>query len=125
MYVADTHAWIRYLLNNLSPNSEEAFSKVEKGREVMFVPTISLNECIYLIERNKIILDYETLFSKFEESNNFIPAFLNLEITKQVPKIKLRELHDRIIVATANVLNAPLITKDKEIIKSKIVKTIW
>jgi len=42
-----------------------------------------------------------------------------------VPKIKLKEMHDRIIVATAKLLNAVLITKDEEIIKSKIVKTIW
>ena len=84
-----------------------------------------INECIYLIEKEKLKLDYKTLFSRFEESNNFLIAPLDLEITKIVPNIKLRELHDRIIVATAKFLDATLITKDKEIIKSRIVKTIW
>lgn len=34
-------------------------------------------------------------------------------------------MHDRILVATAKLLNAALITKDEEIIKSKVVRTIW
>jgi hypothetical protein len=45
-------------------------------------------------------------------SNNFIPVSLNLEITKMLPEIKLSELHDRIIVATAKILKAKLITED-------------
>ena len=39
--------------------------------------------------------------------------------------IKLPDPHDRIIVATAKLLNATLITKDEKIKNSKIVKTIW
>ena len=125
MYIADTHAWARYLLNKLPDKSEKIFSNVEVFEDLMFIPTICLNECIYLIEKKKLTLDYKTLFSRFEESNNFLIAPLDLEITKLVPNIKLRELHDRIIVATAKFLGATLITKDKEIIKSGIVKTIW
>ena len=77
-----------------------------------------------LIEKKRLILDYKTLFSRFEEGNNFPIAPLDLEVTKIVPNIKLRELHGRIIAATATFLGATLITKDKEIIKSGIVKTI-
>jgi len=101
MYIADTHAWARYLLNKLPDKSEKIFSNVEVFEDLMFIPTICLNECIYLIEKKKLTLDYKTLFSRFEESNNFLIAPLDLEITKLVPNIKLRELHDRIIVATA------------------------
>jgi predicted nuclease of predicted toxin-antitoxin system len=42
-----------------------------------------------------------------------------------LPKINIKELHDKIIVSTAKFLNATLITKDKEIRDSNIVKTIW
>lgn len=34
-------------------------------------------------------------------------------------------MHDRIIVATAEIHNATVITKDKKIVESKIVDTIW
>jgi predicted nucleic acid-binding protein len=62
---------------------------------------------------------------KFRISSNFIPISLNLEITEMLPEIKLPELHDRIIVATAKILGAKLITKDKDIVESGLVETIW
>ena len=34
-------------------------------------------------------------------------------------------MHDKIITATARILNAELITKDKEIKNSGYVKTVW
>ncbi len=55
---------------------------------------------------------------------NFVPASLNLQVIRLLPHIRLKELHDRIIVATAKILNATLITKDEEIKNSKIVETI-
>jgi len=68
IYIADTHAWIYYLLNKLPVEAEKVFSKVEAFKEVMFIPTICLNECIYLIEKNKIKLDIDELFLRLEES---------------------------------------------------------
>lgn len=124
MYVADTHAWVYYLLNKLPSASNQVFTSVENGDDIMFVPTIALCECVHLIGRNKLILTYDELFSRFDESNNFFVAPLNFEITKSIPEIYLKELHDRIIVATTKFLNATLITKDKEITKSNIIKTI-
>jgi PIN domain nuclease of toxin-antitoxin system len=44
---------------------------------------------------------------------------------KLLPEIELKELHDRIIVATAKILNAKLITKDRRIRESEIVETVW
>jgi PIN domain nuclease of toxin-antitoxin system len=38
---------------------------------------------------------------------------------------EITEPHDRIIVATAKLLNARLITKDEKIRNSKIVETVW
>ena len=125
MYVSDTHAWIYYLLNRLPEKVDSIFTTVEKHDETMFVPTIVLNECIHIIESGKISLDYEELFAKFDTSDNFVVVPLDLEVTRLVPKIRLSELHDRIIVATAKILNAVLVTKDKKIAESGLVKTVW
>ena len=65
------------------------------------------------------------LFVKFETGGNFIPVSLNFEIIKEISKVKLEELHDRIIVATARLLDAKLITKDSDIVNSKLVETVW
>lgn len=102
MYVADTHAWVYYLLNKLPRAANQVFTSTENGKDVMFVPTIALGECVYLI---------------------VVP--LTFDITKTLPNINLKELHDKMIAATAKFLGATLITKDKEIRDSNIVKTIW
>ena len=125
MFVADTHAWIYYLLDRLPRRASKLFRSVELARDVMFIPSIVLSECVYLVETKRIKLDYETLFSKFERASNFEVVPLDLELVKLLPNIKLSELHDRIIVATARSLDAVLITKDKEITSSGLVKTAW
>ena len=38
---------------------------------------------------------------------------------------KIPEMHDKIIVATAKILNASIITKDEEITNSGYAKVIW
>ena len=81
---------------------------------------------MYLFDRKrKISLDYRQLFNRFEVSANFIPVSLNFDIIKQLPKIKLPELHDRTIVATAKILDAKLTSRDRAIIKSGLIETIW
>jgi predicted nucleic acid-binding protein len=35
------------------------------------------------------------------------------------------EIHDRLIVATAKLTNSKVITKDKQITNSRLVKTVW
>jgi len=80
-----------------------------------------LAECLYLVENKKIDLDFEDLLDKLEISRNLVPVSFNFQVLKLLAEIKLGELHDRIVVATAKILNAKLITKDKEIMESKIV----
>ncbi len=114
-----------YLLGKLTKRADEAFSSVEKGEDTTFVPTIALAECIYLIESGKISLSLEQLFDKFQISNNFVPVPMNLEIVKELPKLKIPEMHDRIIVATAKLLKSKVVTKDEEIRESGFVETVW
>ena len=38
MYVADTHAWIYYLLNKLPAKSNSIFASVERGEDFIVVP---------------------------------------------------------------------------------------
>jgi len=49
-----------------------------------------------------------------------------MEVVLNCQRIKeIVEPHDRIVVATAKLLNSTLITKDYKIISSGLVKTIW
>jgi len=57
---------------------------------------------------------------------NYLVYPLDEEVILSCQDVKeVTEPHDRIIVATAKLLNARLITKDEKIRNSKIVETIW
>jgi len=65
------------------------------------------------------------LLERLEQSSNFVPTSFNFQVMKLLPEINLRELHDRIIIATARTLNAQLITKDRVIRESGMVDVVW
>ena len=125
LYVTDTHPFIWYLAGKLPSKIDEIFTSAEKGESIIFIPTIVLAECLYLAEIGRIELDFDALLGKIEISSNFVPVSFNFQVVKILPEIKLRDLHDRIIVATAKLLNAKLITKDREIRDSGIVEVVW
>jgi predicted nucleic acid-binding protein len=124
-YVADTHALVGYLVGTLPDRVNKIFEDIEAGGSTAFIPTIVLAECLYLVENKKIELDFDELLNRIETSRNFVTTSFNLQVMKRLPKIALPELHDRIIVATAKILNARLITKDRTIKESGLVETVW
>lgn len=125
LYVTDTEALVWYIIGKLHDNVDAVFKSAETGEATLFIPTIVLAECLYLVENEKIKLDFDDLVRRVEISRNFIPAAFNFQVMKLLPEIRLKELHDRIIVATAKILNATLITKDREIRESRIVEVVW
>jgi PIN domain nuclease of toxin-antitoxin system len=78
-----------------------------------------------LVEKGKIELDFADLLRRMEMSRNFISASFNFQVLKLLPEIGLKELHDRVIVSTAKMLNAKLLTKDRKIRESGIVEVVW
>ncbi|WP_369424523.1 type II toxin-antitoxin system VapC family toxin [Methanothrix sp.] len=124
-YVTDTHPLVWYILGELPDGVEDVFTSAERGESAIFIPTIVLAECLYLVDDGTIALDFDDLLASIKSSRNFVPASFDFSVMELLPGIRLKELHDRIIVATAKRLNAVLITKDKTIRESKIVETIW
>ena len=88
--------------------------------------TIVLAECLYLLEkkgRGSLFLD---LLNAVEAHPAYDIYPLTAAVLREMPNIVgLAELHDRIIVATAKVNNAVLITKDEEIRRSGYIPTTW
>ena len=113
LFVTDTHPLVWYILGELPVRVDELFKLADAGEASIFIPTIVLAECLYLVEENKIELDFEDLLERLEQSSNFIPASFNIRVMKLLPEIRLKELQDRIIIATAMILNAQLITKER------------
>ena len=86
IYVADTHAWVYYLLDKLPNKVNKIFLQAEKGKAVIYIPIIALAECIYLVEKGKVSLSFDELFSKLKVAENFIPVPLTLEIVENLVK---------------------------------------
>jgi PIN domain nuclease of toxin-antitoxin system len=90
------------------------------------VPSIVLLECMYVCEKKRIEFEFQEIMQKIQGTFNYPVYPLDEEVILECQSIRqIAEVHDRIIVATAKLLNAKLITRDANITDSKIVETIW
>ena len=127
-YVTDTHSLIWYLTEDkkLGKKAFSIFAKADRGEAIIIVPTIVLSEMIYICEKKGAELKIKDVIHKIKNSLNYVPYNLDIETLEKLMNIKnISEMHDRIITAIALLTGSILITKDKEITKSKTVETIW
>lgn len=129
--VVDTHAAVWYLLNagSLSASARRAMDDAAKSGDPVYLPSISLVEVVYLVEKGKLpalVLDRLT-GALSEPDSGFVIASLDLPVVLALPQISrdlVPDMPDRIIAATALHLGLPLVTCDPEISKTGIT-TIW
>ncbi|HRH42864.1 MAG TPA: type II toxin-antitoxin system VapC family toxin [Pyrinomonadaceae bacterium] len=130
--ITDTHGLIWYILNSseLSLTAKNLFISTANSGGNVFVPTISLVEITYLIEKNKFqpaLLS--RIISRLNNPNAELkPIGLTVEIAdslSQISRTTVPDMPDRIIAATALHLNLPLVTKDHKIQALQNIQTIW
>ena len=103
-------------------------SSAEQG-EPIYVPTISLVEVLYLVEKGRLpeeawillkdaIASHESAFRAQTLDEETVDAM------KRVPRTLVPDMPDRIIAATALKLELLLITRDRKI-QFKGLETIW
>ena len=128
LFVADTHsiAWYFTKSKKLSTKVLQIFRNSAVGKGVIVVPTVVLAEIMDISEKKRIKVDYEEVLEKIDNSSNFEIYPLDIDTLRVARNITIiSELHDRIIVATAKLLDAKLLTKDENIQKSNVVEVIW
>jgi PIN domain nuclease of toxin-antitoxin system len=125
MFVADTHAFVYYLLNRLPIKVDKIFTLAELEKETILIPPICLAECLYLSECGKVVIPFQDVLHRLKTSKSFRVPPMNIKIIDCMVDVKLSELHDRIVVATALTYNCKLISKDEKIAQSKIVDVVW
>lgn len=131
MVVLDTHAWIWWV--NQSP---ELSRKAERGinkamdAEAVYISSISTWEVAMLVRQERLALTMEVRewiracaalpFVHLVPVNNDIAvASVNL------PPGLHKDPADRIIVATANLLDMPLVTRDRRLLDYPAVRAFW
>lgn len=112
--------------SSLSVKAKSIFEDTEKGNSLIIISTIVLGELLYLCEKKKIQDKFQEVINKLRNGTNYITYNLDMEIIIECKNlVRISDMHDKIITATAKVLGATIITKDKEIKESDYVKTIW
>jgi len=129
--VLDTHAALWYLLDakKLSPVAAALIDGAAQAGTPAYLSAISLVEVIYLVERARLPADaFDRLQTELQRDR---PAFRIVhldsgvaEAVKQVSRVAVPDMPDRIIAATAVHLKIPLVTRDQRI-QAAGIKTIW
>ena len=130
--VIDTHAAVWYFAKSsqMSAIARNAVNNAITNGFVIILPTISIVEIIYLIEKGRLVP--QTLTSLMQvlglPNSSFITQDLSENVAQSLQQISRQtvpEMPDRIIAATALHLNLPLVTKDHKIRALQNIQTIW
>ena len=128
--LVDTHVviWLAFGRDRISRKAKTAIDAARKDADGLAISDITLFELATLTSKGRVRLDI-SLESFLQEVES---RFVVLPITGRVcaraiglPPSYPKDPADRIIGATALVEGLSLLTADREIRKSKILRTIW
>lgn len=127
-YVIDAHALIWHFTNDpkLGSNARQVLNEIDAGKERGLIPTIVLAEILYASERGRVSITLRDVLAELKRRKNYRTVPFTRKILLRVEKIRrVPELHDRLIVATAIEHKAIVVTRDRDIVNSGKVETIW
>ena len=131
MIVLDTHAWVWFISNPelLSKRAKRYLDAAVEEKAIM-ISSISVWEVALLIAKKRLILTLE--LNDWIAKSEMLPFFKFIPVDNSVaiksvnlPQPLHRDPADRIIIATAISLGAPIVTKDEKILNYPHVQTIW
>jgi len=131
MIVLDTHAWVWFLSNpELLSKKAKRYVDVAVEEKAIMISSISAWEVALLVARKRLILTLE--LSNWIAKSEMLPflKFIPVDNSVAIKSVNLpqplhRDPADRIIIATAISLGAPIVTKDEKILNYPHVQTIW
>ncbi|MEA5469160.1 type II toxin-antitoxin system VapC family toxin [Spirulina sp. 06S082] len=129
--VADTHAIIWYIFNDsrLSDTARNTIETIANEGNLVGFSAITLAEIVYLSEKGRIAsTTLDRLLGEVGKKDSVlteIPFDRHIaRAMKNVERMQIPDLPDRIIAATALYHDVPLISRDRQILLSSI-STIW
>ncbi|MGS2724318.1 type II toxin-antitoxin system VapC family toxin [Porticoccus sp. GXU_MW_L64] len=132
MLIIDTHVLVWWVNDSeqLSATARKVIDHTLANNGEVIISSISAWEIAMLVEKNRLILSMDVSSWLEEvvqiEGVRFAPVDNEICIhSTTLPGEFHKDPADRMIVATARKLAAPLVTADKKILNYKHVKTIW
>lgn len=127
-YMADTHSliWAFHKPRKLGDQARLAFQQIANGEARLLIPVIVVAELIFTVENKPIQADLDKILDAIQKSPNIEYVDFDYETALKLRDLTaIPEMHDRIIVAAAMEYQAVLITFDRSITESRLVKVIW
>lgn len=128
VYMADTHSliWAFHKPSKLGNNARRAFEEVANGEAKLLIPVIVLAELIFTIENKPIQADLDKILNAINNSPNIEFVDFDYESALKLRDLTvIPEMHDRMIVVSAILSGATLITFDRTITAANVVEVIW
>jgi PIN domain nuclease of toxin-antitoxin system len=131
MILLDTHVWIWWVSNpDLLSDAARALIDEALVKRKVHISSMSVWEVAMLAAKNRLQLTMEV--GDWIRASEGLPFVQFVPVTNAIalkavrlPLKSLTDPVDRLVVATAEVLDLVLITKDKKIQKEALVKTVW
>lgn len=129
--IVDTHSLIWYLESN--PKLGNAAKAIfDDKTSSLVLPMIALAEAVFIVEKGKTsITDVATLLNRIQNDPRIEIVPFDFDILQTSLRLTtIPEMHDRYIVATGLYLQSvgetvQILTKDNEIIVSKLLPIVW
>lgn len=130
MILVDTHVvvWLAFDQSQLSRKARAAIDEARNSGEGLAISDISLLELATLASKGRVRLNISLESFLQEVESRFIVLPISGRACARavgLPSTYPRDPADRIIAATALVDGLSLITADREIIRSRVLRTIW
>ena len=130
MILLDTHVavWLLFDPDRLSPSATKAIEQCNLSKLQPAISSISFYEIARAMHRGRIqtVLTPDEFLRRVQTFVRAIAPTASMSVmAAQFPASFPSDPMDRIIAATAIVEGLPLLTADRNIRRSKLVKTIW
>jgi PIN domain nuclease of toxin-antitoxin system len=129
--VADTHAALWYPFGDprLSASAKSAFEAAASSRHKIMLSVISLAEVVYLIEKKRLpasaYADSQRALRAPDQVLQEAPVTSEIiDAMRDVPRVDIPDMPDRIVAATAVYFGVPAISRDGRI-RATNLKTVW
>jgi PIN domain nuclease of toxin-antitoxin system len=129
-HVIDTHTLLWFLGKNPRLGSQ-ARSILRDDYSSLILPAIALAESYWIVEKQRTSVTVSAILSAIDEDPRIEVYSLTRAVVERCNLLTaISEMHDRQIVATALALQDEghmviVVTKDLNIIESKLITTVW